>query len=415
MLRMFILVSAAAFALFPAPARAASETEPPKARKRVRPSIEDGLMNAGGIVTIQAKVNRYGYVIEAAILDSTNPKLNQVTLDAFHHWRFRPAHSNGTPYDSIVVQPFIYRGDGQTELPTVARQRPPKPDRDPKPRRRVAPSIERDWAHLDGTVILRSMIDESGRPTRITVVESSHPRLAEAAREAFEDWRFKPAREKGRTVARQVEQPFDFIASRPAPAPKPVLARKEKSKPPQPTFKPARPIATQRPKLPAKLRGKRGEVNLLISVDEAGLVKQVEVTSSTDPEMTRIAARTALRWKFAPATHNGSPVPSQLYQPFVFNGGLTAREQELYRNPVPTSLPLPELPGRLQGLSGYAHVELQLDERGKVVKADASDSSDPALERISLQAAEAWSFDPALRKGQPVPSTIVVPLSFDPS
>ena len=75
------------------------------------------------------------------------------------------------------------------------------------------------------------------------------------------------------------------------------------------------------PNLPRSLRGFRGEVSLLVSVDEDGLVTEVEIVkSSGNREVDARARRAALRWEYSPAIKNGRAVPTHMEEVLTFEG-----------------------------------------------------------------------------------------------
>ena len=53
-------------------------------------------------------------------------------------------------------------------------------------------------------------------------------------------------------------------------------------------------------------------VVLMLSMDETGAVRNVQVTQSSGyPEMDRSAVEAAYNWRFQPTLQDGKPVPSQ--------------------------------------------------------------------------------------------------------
>ncbi|MCE0524189.1 MAG: energy transducer TonB [Methylacidiphilales bacterium] len=84
-----------------------------------------------------------------------------------------------------------------------------KPDylRNPPP---VYPEDSRE-AREQGIVILLVTVSASGKPTQISLQQSSHyPRLDRAALDAVRDWKFRPASLGGVTIESQVAVPVRF-------------------------------------------------------------------------------------------------------------------------------------------------------------------------------------------------------------
>lgn len=99
-------------------------------------------------------------------------------------------------------------------LATVA-NRPPTPFMRVAPRQ---PSTLRGRG-VNAEAILRCRIDEHGDVEGITIESTTHPAFAAAAQQALQQWKFLPAIEEHRFVARSVLVPFHFQT--PAAAPKP--------------------------------------------------------------------------------------------------------------------------------------------------------------------------------------------------
>lgn len=81
------------------------------------------------------------------------------------------------------------------------------------------------------------------------------------------------------------------------------------------------------------------------------------------------------------------------------------------RHQVAPSFPLGTRRGRA---SDEVVVEFVVNERGDVVKASVTSSTDSELEAPTLQAIMKWKFDPGLRHGRVVPFRMVVPVVFRP-
>lgn len=62
----------------------------------------------------------------------------------------------------------------------------------------------------------------------------------------------------------------------------------------------------------------QGAVELLLTVDEAGRVAEVQVTGSPHPALAAEAERAARLWRFQPATLNGQPVGARFRLTLVF-------------------------------------------------------------------------------------------------
>ena len=84
---------------------------------------------------------------------------------------------------------------------------------------------------------------------------------------------------------------------------------------------------------------------------------------------------------------------------------------------TPISQPAPRYPqsAMRRGIGGTARVQATVAPDGSVERLElAEGSGNRDLDRAALEAVRRWTFKPATRNGQPVSSTVVVPLQFDP-
>ncbi len=80
-----------------------------------------------------------------------------------------------------------------------------------------------------------------------------------------------------------------------------------------------------------------------------------------------------------------------------------------YKNPKPAYPPL----ARKRGQEGTVRVRAHIDEQGKLIDVSVAQSSGHTLlDDAALKTVRRWRFTPAMRDGQPVKGTIVVPIEF---
>ncbi len=74
----------------------------------------------------------------------------------------------------------------------------------------------------------------------------------------------------------------------------------------------------------------------------------------------------------------------------------------------------PEYPRRARqlGIEGLIVLELELDEDGKLVKVRIRQGLDDELDRVSLEAAKNWLYEPARLDGQAIASTRLLRLRY---
>lgn len=69
---------------------------------------------------------------------------------------------------------------------------------------------------------------------------------------------------------------------------------------------------------------------------------------------------------------------------------------------------------RVAGLTGTTQIEVSIDASGTIVSTRvALSSGDARLDRAAEDAAKQWTFKPATRKGEAVPSTMILPFRFE--
>ena len=87
---------------------------------------------------------------------------------------------------------------------------------------------------------------------------------------------------------------------------------------------------------------------------------------------------------------------------------------EVDKAPSPTMQIPPRYPADMQRdkVEGTVVLLFVLDERGRVKEVKAEKSSHPSFERPALEAARQWTFEPAVKDGQPVRARMRQPLRF---
>ena len=66
-------------------------------------------------------------------------------------------------------------------------------------------------AGLEGEVLLAGVVGVDGKVSNVTVVRSAHPLLDKAARLAWLQFQYKPARRNGRPEPAPVQKSFKFV------------------------------------------------------------------------------------------------------------------------------------------------------------------------------------------------------------
>lgn len=192
--------------------------------------------NAQGVVYIGVHVTADGSVASAAVdnvLPEARTDLADAALAAVKTWTFDPLMVDGKPAasDTTVAIAFSLDPDNPlTVLPGVlnpVRVSPPQADKsvvvadepaseDTRYRQMHPPKYPASAirAHAQGKVVLKVHVDAQGRPVEANVFKTDptdlSPDLGDAAIAAAMQWRFNPARKKGKAVDGWVLVPITF-------------------------------------------------------------------------------------------------------------------------------------------------------------------------------------------------------------
>jgi TonB family protein len=170
-------------------------------------------------------------------------------------------------------------------------------------------SEEARQATLEGTVLLRIVVDADGKPRDPSVLRSIGLGLDEKAIAAVSNWQFAPGVKDGQpvNVQAQIEVNFRMLSVKwhvarvefhaPAGAVRPVI---EKSKAPRVPDAAISATAT-----------------LTFDIDEKGAPVNLRIEKSSDEGWANEVTDALKKWKFTPASNNGSPVSVPCTMDFV--------------------------------------------------------------------------------------------------
>jgi TonB family protein len=171
--------------------------------------------------------------------------------------------------------------------------------------------------------------------------------------------------------------------------------------------------------------GIEGKVFVKLLITEQGDIETAEIIKSANPAMDSAAihALTGLKWK--PARKQEQPVKVSIVVPVVFT--LTAEKNPPAQS-VDHSIPQPvggmaaiaaqiRYPdvARRAGITGEVHLQLLIDEQGKIEKTEIVKSmgKDNGLDEAALDAVRKVTWQPALKDGKPFKTAITVPIRFN--
>ena len=358
----------------------------------VVPVVSRELANSPGEVELQLSLNSSGYVTDAVVKHSTNPKLEGPCLAAIRQWRYTAPSSSSSSF----VQPFRFGGE-TIDTTAIAATRP-------EPRRKVAPQLTEELTHLTGDVMIALAISPDGEPFNASIVKSTHVELNAACLEAAKQWTFSPATSQGRSIRSNVYLPFHFEGTPGATSS--TIAKAELV-----DNESLVPVRQTNPVIPDNLATIDGDASLAITVDSHGFVVAAVVQSATNVELAELARSAVLHWKFRPIVKNGVAISVKAIQPMRFGNGAVSIAKVDHLPSVRSSV-TPTLPEELRGVSGFARAVFDVDATGRVIEVTIVDGSHDAFNDAVLEVAKDWTFKPALRNGVATEARVTIPFVF---
>jgi TonB family protein len=184
-------------------------------------------------------------------------------------------------------------------------------------------------------------------------------------------------------------------------------------------FRPARRLSGATPALPSINAIGSIEERLELAVGPTGRVEVVTAAQAT-PGPSLVSPAVA-DWQFQPATESGAAVASRVLVAAIVRApewyddtipstvpmDFTERSSEI---PFPTTIAAPVYPP-FAVADAVAIVEVLVDPDGRVSAARLVNRPE-GFESASLSAARDWSFQPAVRNGQPVPAYVYLVFGF---
>ena len=174
-----------------------------------------------------------------------------------------------------------------------------------------------------------------------------------------------------------------------------------------------------------------GEVGVMITIDDKGILTDSMITRYTHPQFAAEALRAMQGWKYTPARVNGVPVSVRTELNLLFeakgqvmtlDAGSTLRQltafgyradftdnlcsvTELDAQPAPTHTVSPQHPGMTRDgkvTPGRAVLEFIIDEKGTPRMPVVVSTTDADFATTAADALSQWRFTPPLRHGKPV-------------
>lgn len=273
----------------------------PRVLHQEAPELPANLKPITGQVTLLLRLGTEGQILAASVHKSTHVELNDFALGAVRKWRFAPAMKEDKPMETSVYVPFQFFG-----TPPSEEEKPVETvdNADLVPERQAAPELPQSLQKADGEVEILLVVDKQGFVTQAEIKKTSSKELAELAKAAALEWKFRPVTKNGAAVSVRALQPFIFG--------KGVMAVEALDKVPRVTH-------SEAPSLPDGLKEASGSVTVLFELSAEGKVLKVEAKDASLPELKEPVLEAARHWKFTPATKKGAPVPSKVVVPIRVN------------------------------------------------------------------------------------------------
>lgn len=176
--------------------------------------------NIEGKVIVKVFLDEKGEVANTEILKSDNKLLEQSAIDAIEKTKFTPGMAKGENVKTQIVIPIVFKLDGQGSSDNKENKYPKylqEVDEYPVPvggfqvlaQNIVYPKNEKEKG-VQGQVIVRALISESGEVIKTEVVKGVNAALDKAALDAINKTKFTPAKKDGKEVKAQVQIPITF-------------------------------------------------------------------------------------------------------------------------------------------------------------------------------------------------------------
>jgi TonB family protein len=384
------------------------------------------------------KIGTQGEVLEFAIKDRALEKFRPQIQQALTRWRFAPAREKGEPVVSELPVAFALARKPGKNAPRESQF-----DTPPKAIKRVAPDfpIRLRHSHQSGSVILNFTVDESGKPTEISVKSSDHPLFEEPAMTALAAWKFKPAMKAGKPVKARMQVPVSFgMEGHPVTGAGRVdeLSKKQMEKLPE-EFRYDVPPKIKSLLYPAYpydllLEKVKGEAEVGFVVGENGRVSDIRVLKADRPEFGEALIAALAAYEFVPASRGGKPVATlhkmnHRFEPDGWNGNPSEEDLDVLsvvrKHPErivsakaldaplkPVSQRAPVFPSTTTAASGSATIEIIIDKEGRACLPRVLKASEPVFGYAAAQAVTDWRFEKPLSQGKRVLVRVAVPVRF---
>lgn len=359
---------------------------------------------------VELRGDAEGVVLDARVLSSSRPELEEDVTRALLGWRFRPDREEGRPVAWTREIGFVFAALPAADAPARL-----------KKEMRVFYPEGKTWKGADPEILLEAAVAADGEIKSVRVLQSVDPELSLAAvLAALRRGRAcEPAQREGKAVAGLLRIPL-VLTTLPA-AVKRVM-----------------------PEYPLELRksGNQGDVQVAFTVTAGGEPRGIRIIESAHPALERAVVEALGQWRFAPATRRGQAVTEEFSmrlpfslqnaplsmlrltaaEPYALSGELRFPENlpEEFRYDQPPQVKLAQAaayPFELlaEGVTGSATVNAVIRPDGRVQEARILNATRPEFGLAARAAMEAWEFEPARKQGKPAWALITREIKFERS
>lgn len=373
-----------------------------------------------GLVVLSLKVSEKGEIEDISVEKSTgSPALDAQAVVAAQDLKFKPAIKDGKAVAAEFKFPVKFKLNYDMAEPVIVSTIADLSKQVIYPKEALEQGI-------GGVVVLNVMVDETGKPEKITVEKSVHPLLDQAAIDAAKKTRFMPSQKDGKNIQGNLVIPIQFMPK----SDKPESKKSEDSS----------PLGTEPPQIKggfgelmknlvypegALKKGIEGTVLLNVDVSESGDPINIEIEKSAHPFLDMAAQEAVFKTKFIPGRKDGKPVAEKVTIPIKFKipdnqksgkyeenlpgdghveieGGF----QELYKKIV---YPASAIKDSVQGV---VLVSAIISEKGEPTKITILKPVHPDIDKVAYDAVLKSKFIPAKKNGKPVEAEITIPIKF---
>ena len=163
--------------------------------------------------------------------------------------------------------------------------------------------------------------------------------------------------------------------------------------------------------------GERQVYTYAVSLDHDGRVTALAPVGDVPPDAANVLDAQVRGWLFQPVDDNGGAEVDTWLRISTRTDSDGVHVESATTGPAPRTMAFPDYPraAGLRGESGVVVMRLDVDARGQVTDATVYDTGarpSRALATAARDAALSWTFDPERVNGQPVASTVLLPMCF---